>query len=65
MILLVMVLPGQSGPENLKKSRQKNSCSQINLNIFREIAKKWNLAKNKFHEINLFDLTSFVAWIFL
>ena len=62
------------GPENLKKSRQKNLWNQF---FFREIAflnffpvqkltfghfwngKKWNLVKINFREIDLFDFTSF------
>ena len=71
-----------SGPENLKKSRQKNSWNQINRTFFPWNCifgsfklfpsskidfwpflklQKWNLAKKKIRENDVFDFTSFFA----
>ena len=67
-----------SGPENLKKSRQKNSWNQINefaflavLNffpvqkfIFGHFGNFENLVKKFFREVDLFDFTSFFNHFF-
>ena len=38
MLNVYIILPNHNGPENLKKSRQKNSWNQIRIIFFREIA---------------------------
>ena len=64
-----------SGPENLKKSRQKTReiaflavliffpSSKIDFWPFLKL-QKMEFSTKKFREIDLFDFTSFLAWIF-
>ena len=66
-----------SEPENLKKSRQKNLqnciygsfnrfiiCSKIDFWSFLKL-QKMEFGQKKFHDIDLFEFMSFLAWTFL